>query len=250
MEPWHYDPARDLEQSLVERLRNFPREPDMLVYGLRSLAALAMRGWLRTYHRLVIVGRENLPRDRSFVMVANHASHLDALSLLAALPLGKVHRAFPAAARDYFFETAPRVFLAAVVVNALPFERQVHGRQSLSICWKLLENPGNILIIFPEGTRSTTGEVAEFKPGVGLLAAGTEHPVVPCYLHGAHRAWPKGAIFPRPRPLRLAIGLPRTFSHLPRGKESAGTISRELREAVVSLKSGTSASAPPLETAS
>jgi 1-acyl-sn-glycerol-3-phosphate acyltransferase len=250
MEPWHYDPARDLEQPLLERLRNFPREPDMLVYGLRTLAALAMRGWLQAYHRFAVAGRENLPRDRSFVMVANHASHLDALSLLAALPLGKVHRAFPAAARDYFFETAPRVFLAAVVVNALPFDRQARGRQSLSICWKVLENPGNILIIFPEGTRSTTGDVADFKPGIGLLVAGTEHPVVPCYLQGAHRAWPKGAIFPRPRALRLTIGVPRTFSHLSRGKEAAVAISRELREAVVSLKSAAAASAPPLETAS
>src|SRR5712691_9167680 len=101
MKEWHYDPAQDLEQPLVERLRRFPREPDMLVYVLRSLAALTMRGWLRTYHRLEIVGRGNLPAEGSFVMVANHSSHLDALCLLSALPLKKLHRAFPAAAADY-----------------------------------------------------------------------------------------------------------------------------------------------------
>jgi 1-acyl-sn-glycerol-3-phosphate acyltransferase len=235
MDPWRYDPARDLEQPLGERLRNFPREPDMLVYGLRGLAALAIRGWLRLYHRLTIVGREHLPLDRSFVLVANHASHLDALSLVAGLPLGKLHRAFPAAAKDYFFVTPPRLFVAAVVVNALPFERQTAGRRSLSLCWKLLENKGNILVIFPEGTRSVTGAVGDFKPGIGLLVAGTEHPVVPCYLDGAHRAWPKGAFFPRPRPLRLTIGQPRTYAHLPRSKENAIEISRDLREAVVHL---------------
>ena len=76
-----------LTEPVVERLRRFPREPDMLVYGLRMAAALLCRGWLRLYHRLSISGRENLPAEGSFVMVANHASHLDALCLLAALPM-------------------------------------------------------------------------------------------------------------------------------------------------------------------
>ena len=95
----------------------------MLVYGLRATASLLTRGWLRAYHRLTVTGRDHLPSGESFVMVANHASHLDALCLLSALPLAKLHRAFPAAAQDYFFVNAPRVFLAAVVVNALPFQR-------------------------------------------------------------------------------------------------------------------------------
>ena len=50
MKKWHYDSARDLDQALIDRLRRFPREPDMLVYGLRSLVALIIRGWLRIYH--------------------------------------------------------------------------------------------------------------------------------------------------------------------------------------------------------
>src|SRR5437764_8010555 len=148
MPPWQYEPALDLDQPPIERLRHFPREPDMLVYAARSVAALVIRGWLRLYHRFAIVGKENLPAEKSFVLVANHASHLDVLCLLSALPLGKLHRAFPAAARDYFFVRVPRLFLAAVVVNALPFDRRVHIRQSLSLCQTLLENPGNILLIF------------------------------------------------------------------------------------------------------
>src|SRR5438270_10017438 len=156
---WHYEPAQDLDQPLIERLRNFPRHPDMLVYGARILAATIIRGWLRLYHRLEIIGRENLPTDRSFILVANHASHLDTLCLLAALPLGKLHRAFPAAAKDYFFVTTPRVLLAAIVTNALPFDRKLDPRQGLHLCGHLLDNPGNVLIVFPEGTRSDTGEL-------------------------------------------------------------------------------------------
>src|SRR4051812_37783272 len=108
MDPWHYEPAVDLDHSLVDRLRDFPRQPDMLVYGARSFLALALRGWLRTYHRLAIHGRERLPLGQSFVMVANHCSHLDVVCLLSALPMKLLHRTFPAAAKDYFFESLPR----------------------------------------------------------------------------------------------------------------------------------------------
>ena len=236
MESWRYETAQDLDQPVIERLRRFPREPDMLVYGLRSLVALVVRGWLRIWHRLEIAGREHLPAGNSFVMVANHASHLDALCLLAALPLRKLHRAFPAAAADYFFESTPRVWLAAVVVNALPFARQSHARQSLALCHALLANPGNILILFPEGTRSATGQMGRFKPGIGALLAGSDVPVLPCHLDGAFRAWPKGRIFPRPSKLRLRIGAPRTFASVPPGKESACAIAAELEQAVRELE--------------
>jgi 1-acyl-sn-glycerol-3-phosphate acyltransferase len=236
METWRYETAQDLDQSLVERLRRFPREPDLSVYALRSMTALVMRAWLRVWHRLDISGREHLPAEGSFVIVANHASHLDALCLLAALPLGKLHRAFPAAAADYFFQSVPRVWLAAVVVNALPFARQTHVRQSLDLCRTLLANPGNVLILFPEGTRSTTGQLGRFKPGIGALLAGCNVPVLPCHLDGAFRAWPKGRLLPRPAKLRLDIGTPRSFSALPPGKETALAIAAELEHAVRELE--------------
>jgi len=235
METWHYEPARDLDQTLVERLRRFPREPDMLVYGLRSMAALTLRAWLRTYHRLEITGREHLPVDSSFVMVANHSSHLDALCLLAALPLRKLHRAFPAAAEDYFFVDLPRTALAAIVVNALPFPREVSAKQSLALCRQLLASAGNILVLFPEGTRTTTGRIAEFKPGIGLLLAGASVPVVPCHLEGAFAAWPKGRAIPRPRRLTLRIGAPRRFDHLAANKDCMLQVARELQAAVEEL---------------
>ncbi len=220
MDAWQYDTADDLDMTLAERLRGFPRQPDMLVYGLRTLTAAVIRTWLAIYHRMQIVGRENLPTDGSFIIVANHSSHLDALCVLAALPMHKIHRSFPA---------------AALIVNALPFGRQVNVRQSLALCSTLLANPGNVLIIFPEGTRSATGAMAEFKPGIGALAAGTAYPVVPCHLYNCHSAWPKGSWLPRPRKLRVTVGKPLLFSHASPGKESAIQIARELHDAVQSL---------------
>src|SRR5258707_6773331 len=102
MNEWHYDPAPDLAQSLLDRLQRFPRDPDMFTYGCQSFSALLIRAWLRFYHRFEIDGLENIPRDGSFILVANHASHLDVLCLLSAVPLANLHRAFSAAAKDYF----------------------------------------------------------------------------------------------------------------------------------------------------
>ena len=185
-----YDSVRDLDQAPTDRLRQFPREPDMLVYGLRSLGALIIRGLLHIYNHFEIIGHQNLRTNRSLIIVANHCSHMDTLCLLAALPLRKLHRAFPAAASDYFFQSVPRLWAAAILVNALPFARQARVRQSLSLCRELLANPGTILIIFPEGTRSTTGEVGEFKSGIGALLAGRDVAVAPCFIDGSFQACP------------------------------------------------------------
>jgi 1-acyl-sn-glycerol-3-phosphate acyltransferase len=207
-----------------------------VVRGVRSLAAVVMRVCLHVYDRFTIVGRQNLPVDRSFILVANHASHLDTLCLLSALPVRQLHRTFPVAASEYFCVNPLRAFLAKLFANVLPFDRQFACWHSLTVCAQMLqEKPGTILILFPEGTRTGGTEPGEFKPGVGLLASGRDIPVVPCHLAGTHAALPKGAWFPRPKPVRLTIGAPRVYTHLPATKESRTYICRDLREAVLSL---------------
>lgn len=237
MNAWQYASAPDLADSLSERLSRFPRRPDMLVYGLRLGASVVLRSWLRLYHRLSVVGREHLPTDRSFVMVANHTSHLDALCLLAALPMSKVHKAFPAAARDYFFVNPRRAAATVVVVNAMPFDRTDSPRHSLDACRQLLEEPGNVLIYFPEGTRSTSGELGEFKAGIGMLVAGTNCPVVPCHLDGTFAAWQKNRWLPRPWKIQVRIGTPCCFAEREPGKAAAVAIGKELQDAVRNLAS-------------
>src|SRR6266576_7128800 len=138
MKKWRYHSSRDLERTPLDRLREFPREPDMLVSGLRSIVALIIRGLLRIYNRFEIVGHENLRTNRSLVIIANHCSHLDTLCLLAALPLRKLHRAFPTAASGYFFQSIPRLWIAAVFVKALPFARQFHLGQGFFLCGQCL----------------------------------------------------------------------------------------------------------------
>jgi 1-acyl-sn-glycerol-3-phosphate acyltransferase len=232
---WQYNPVADLQQTIAQRWANAAREPDLLCHVLRATGAVGIRALLATYFRLRITGRENLPRSGSFVLVANHASHLDALCLLSALPIRRLHRAFPAAAADYFFATPVAGALSGVLINALPFSRRGKVRQTLDNFRNLLAADGNVLILFPEGTRSTTGEIGDFKGGIGQLVAGSDVPVVPCHLGNAHRAWPKGAWLPRPRKLRLTIGQPMRFAHLQRNRQDVARIALDLETAVRKL---------------
>ena len=238
MEAWSYEHAADLELSAAERMRRFPRDADMTAYALRSTAQIAIRAFLRIYNRFEVVGRENLPAGGSFVMVCNHSSHFDALCLLSSLPLRRVHRAFPAAASDYFFSSPLRSVVSIIVVNGLPFDRAHHGADSLDVCRRLLAGPGNVLIMFPEGTRSCSGTLGRFRSGVARVVAGTTTPVVPCYLSGAYGAWPKGRVLPRPGALHLHIGPPRVFPDVsPADLEAVADISRQLRDDVAALAS-------------
>lgn len=232
MTEWQYHPPPDIDSTMAESLRNFPRRPAMLVYAIRSIAALLLRGWLGCYHRLSIEGRENLPESGSFILVCNHTSHLDTLCLLSSVPLRKIHRTFPAAAADYFFSSLPRSAVSAILINALPFDRKMKGAESLTVCSTLLANPGNVLIIFPEGTRTTTGELGRFRSGIGRLVVGTELPVIPCHLDGGMKAWPKGKAIPRPHRLKLRIGTAMNFAHLGKTSESVASICRELQTRV------------------
>ena len=235
MDDWQYEPTPDFDKTPIERLKDFPRYPNLLLYAARSAANLIVRAILRTYSRLEIIGRENLPASESFVMVANHSSHLDAPALLAALPLRQIHRAFPAAAADYFFTNLPALALSTIIVNAMPFDRKENPRQSIDLCRQLLETPGHVLILFPEGTRTLDGAIGPFKPGVGFLVGGTETPVVPCHIRGAYAAWPKGKLIPRPRKLTVRIGAPLRFSGATKSKDDALAIAETLRNGVVTL---------------
>lgn len=198
---------------------------------LRRPVALLIRGLLRTYGGLRIEGAENLPNEGSFVLVANHTSHLDALCLLAALPLARLPRAATVAAEDYFFQSRARFWIAALTVNALPFTRGKGARESLAACAEVLAQDGRILIIFPEGTRARDGKLQPFRGGIGALVAGRDLPVLPCHIEGAHRSWPKGGRWPRPARLRLRIGRPRHYA-APAGRAA---IAEELHAAVEAL---------------
>lgn len=234
MTDWNLRPARDHGLTPGQRLRSHGRER-----GLGSLLlAAGWRGLVRAYlllaHRLRVDGAAHLP-DAPFVMVANHASHLDALALAAALPGRLAYRAFALAAGDTFFTSTPVAAFAAYAVNALPVWRKRTTAADLDAFRTRLHEDRAVLILFPEGTRSRTGAVAAFRSGVGALVAGSAVPVVPCFLAGAHAAWPAGRRLPRPGRLHLVIGAPLLFAGTGRDRAGQAEVAAACEAAVRAL---------------
>ena len=91
-------------------------------------------------------------------------------------------------------------------------------------------------MLFPEGTRTRTGEMGPFKRGIGSLVASTLVPVVPCYIEGAFRAFPPDARLPRPRKLTLTVGAPLRFPAVANDKEGWTEIAGKIEAAVRALK--------------
>lgn len=237
MAGWRFRPARDHGLPLAERWRSVRRES-----GLGGALAQAgwrrlLRLWLAAFHRLRIEGRENLPTAPPYVLVANHASHLDGMVLGAALRGAAAERAFTLAAGDHFFDTDLAAAFAVHAVNALPVWRAepLRAAADIALLRERLVEDGCVFVLFPEGTRSRDGQMGRFHAGLGALVAGTGVPVVPCHIAGAFAAWPPQRRWPRPGRLVLRIGPPMAFGDGYRGKAGWARIAAEGEAAVRAL---------------
>lgn len=206
MTEWQFQPARDHGLTPLARLRSPAREPGLASRAVNLGWNACVRGYFAGYHRLAVTGREWLPSRPPFVLVANHCSHLDAPALSCAMPARLAGQVFSLAAGEVFFDNPARSGFAAMAVNALPLWRERTSAAEMALLRRRLVEDRIVLILFPEGTRSRTGLMARFRPGVGALVAGTGVPVVPCHLRGTHAAWPASRRLPRPGRIDLAIG--------------------------------------------
>lgn len=212
---FQYQPAADLGMSPVDRLRSVRREQGLVSYMAHRAAASAVRAYFRTYHRFTVVGAERLPLQPPFVVIANHASHVDAMALQSALPASARACAFPVAAGDVFFTTAVSSLLSSLFINALPlFRKKITTHALADLRERLLEGRSGY-ILFPEGARSRDGQPLPFKPGLGRLVAGTRVPVYPCHIAGAFDALRPESTLPRPVRITVRVGEPATFDTLP-----------------------------------
>jgi long-chain acyl-CoA synthetase len=149
-------------------------------------------------------GRSNIPAHTNFIVAANHSSHLDmGLTKMALAEAGKDMVVLAAA--DYFFDTKYKRAVMENFTNLVPMERTGSLRQSLRHASSFL-NRGYNALIFPEGTRSVTGELADFKPIIGYLALHTGVGILPVYLHGTYAAMPKGSNVIKNRKVGARIG--------------------------------------------
>lgn len=214
MEEWKLQPARDLGLTLGQRWKSLQRESGLVMTGLHLAWWSLVKGYMAVWHRLGVHGREHIPAEPPFVMVANHESHLDAFVLASPLPWRLRDRIFPIAAGDTFFETPLLTAFAANMLNALPLWRKKHSAHALEQLRRRLVEKPCAYILFPEGTRSRDGAMGPFKAGLGMLVAQTNVPVIPCYLDGCFEALRPDQRFPRWRHISLRIGPPLMFTEV------------------------------------
>src|SRR5262245_1818503 len=124
------------------------------------------------------------------IIVANHASHLDAPLILGSLPRAIARRVAVGAAADYFFDARWRAAVTALVFNAFPIERYGSKRRS-SLAPRLIDEGWSILL-FPEGTRSEDGWMSTLRLGPAQLCVTKSIPAVPVVLRGTFAAMPRG----------------------------------------------------------
>jgi long-chain acyl-CoA synthetase len=171
----------------------------------------ALRIFFRTYFRMEVDGQEVIPKKRAFIIAANHNSHLDSGAIIAALSIAmgrrQAYRLHVLGARDYFFKSKLKGWLVSRFLNVVPIERREASLSSLRLVKGILENKESVLI-FPEGTRSRSGELQEFKAGLGLMAWEADTTIIPAFIDGTVEAMPVGQAFPRPKKIRVHFGEP------------------------------------------
>lgn len=149
-------------------------------------------------------GQSNIPPHTNFIIAPNHCSHLDIG--LVRMSLGEyADNTVAIAAADYFFDNRFKRAYMDNFTNLIPIERSGSLRQSLRHAKAYLDK-GHNAVIFPEGTRSMTGEISEFKPIIGYLSLNSKIGILPVFIYGTYQAFPKGSTFLKSRDIGLKIG--------------------------------------------
>lgn len=167
---------------------------------------------------LIVLGlkvrhRERLPAQGPAIIVANHNSHLDTLVLMTLFPLRRLAQLRPVAAQDYFFRSAWLKWFSLRVLGIIPLDRAVrhsHQHPLKAVC-EALER-GDILILFPEGSRGAPEQLGEFKAGIAHLARlHPTAPIYPIFVHGLGKSLPRGEALLVPFFCDVFIGEPFYF---------------------------------------
>ncbi len=179
-----------------------------LVYRLCHWGSLL---YCKLWHRIRIEGVENIPKTGGAVIASNHQSHVDILVYGGCVPR---HASF--VARDTLAEQRWLAFVMREC-GAVLVKRSTSDRKALRAMVEHLE-AGDLVAIFPEGTRTRDGRIGEFKGGALLAARMAKVPIVPAGIRGTFAAYPRGRLIPRPRKIVVRFAPP-IDSSLPDAQE-------------------------------
>ena len=154
-------------------------------------------------YRVRCGGRKHIPATGGVLILANHQSMLDPPLMGMCIP-----REVNYVARETLFDVP---LLAAFIrsVNAIPIDRDGLGLAGLKETLRRLKR-GEIVILFPEGTRTPNGEMQPLKPGFSALVKRTGACILPMAVDGSYQAWPRRQPLPLPNLIQIEVGKPIT----------------------------------------
>jgi len=182
-------------------------------------------------------GLENITSlDGPFILASNHSSHADTHVLLRVLPGEHGSNTAVAAAYDYFGTTTnPSLkrswiqFASSAGWHAFGFDRNDQSIRSLRTASRLIRKGWNLLL-YPEGTRSRSGKMGSFKPGIAVIARLSRCPVVPTFVIGGRDLLKQGRWFPRHANVRVYFGTPMVAHKDQRPEDFAAEVEQAVRD--------------------
>jgi 1-acyl-sn-glycerol-3-phosphate acyltransferase len=188
------------------------------------LVRIPLQVMLKLYFRASRVGRERIPRSGAAIIASNHRSFLDpfVIGTMSVRPIYYVAKS------ELFRNPVLAWFLSAL--GAFPVERGAGDRDAIRTAHELLAR-GELVLIFPEGTRTRPGPLGHPRRGVGRLALESGAPVIPLAIHGTDDV--RRGVLLRPRKIRVIAGDPLRFvGDQPSSPESAQSVTAEVWHAV------------------
>jgi 1-acyl-sn-glycerol-3-phosphate acyltransferase len=186
-------------ESLARLKMSFDRYDRIISYGM----AWALKLLMRVFFLVRVRDKERVPEKGPYVIVANHVSYIDAFYLLCAMSNRAILDTYFVGFGAIF--NHPWIAWAVRFFRMIPIDVNIDMAESLRVCRHLLARE-KIVVYFPEGQRSADGRIKEFRKGVGILVKEADARVLPVYLDGAFKVWPRSRPLPLPGPVTVRIG--------------------------------------------
>ena len=223
---WKYEPP----PSVYDMVQN-----NFLTRFFRSWLHIFLKLYLKHFCSLTFYNHDNINIKAPFFLVANHASHFDTFVLFSAFPISKVNHIRSIAAKDYFFSHTIFRIVAHIIANMIPVSRKKMDFASISMIKDYLSKK-NVIIVYPEGSRTRTGEINPFKPGIGYVISNTCKKVVPAYIDGTYEVLNCYNIIPRRSKVSVYFGKPIVFEGYGNNKEEWEKVTGLLYDKIAELK--------------
>ncbi len=180
-----------------------------------------------------VIGRKNMPRKGAVIVIANHVSYIDPIFIGWALQPRLIHYM---GKKELFHNKFVRFIITRW--GMFPVDRDSFDRHAMTVALTMLKE-GAVLGLFPEGTRSSSGELQQMRSGAVRFAIKMRCPLLPVAISGTEKSYPRGAKFPKPARLKLNVGQPFELSQFydtPMTSEASEQAIAIMREKIAALQ--------------